>query len=368
MKIIILTHPLETNYGGILQNYALQTVLRQLGHEALTIDYHNDKALLYKIVSFIVRFLRHYLCGQKQIPIVFSIHKTGHKKLNENPEIFRFIRDYIRTTQYIGSTRQLKKVLKLTPDCIVVGSDQVWQKEFVPASFLDFAVDYDCRKVAYAASGNIDWMSKSKILSKLQQLISKFNYISVREENNIGKCKSILNVNATMVLDPVFLADKINYLKLTSNPEKYNHTLTTYILDQNSEKSQFINNIAAAESLKINNTTSGERISNIPSIESWLSALAFSRLIITDSFHGMVLSIVFNKEFFVIGNSKRGTDRFHTVLKYLGLMDRLLDENNIEVKNTSTINKIDYKKVNTLIDHARESSLDFLKMATASCR
>lgn len=65
MKVGILTHPLRTNYGGILQNYALHVVLKRMGHHVLTIDRHNDKSICYILISYIKRNIQYYLLGKK---------------------------------------------------------------------------------------------------------------------------------------------------------------------------------------------------------------------------------------------------------------------------------------------------------------
>lgn len=363
MKILILTHPLETNYGGILQNYALQKVLRNQGHDVRTIDFHNDKSFLYRVASFFLRLLRRFALRQKNIPISYSINKSGKDKLKYNPDVKRFIENNITITKYIASKRQLHKVLNLKPECILVGSDQVWQKEFVPGSFLDFAKHYNCIKIAYAASGDIEWIRTSNIKSELKCLISKFDAVSVRELSNITKCEEILNLKPSIVLDPVFLLDKKEYLDFTFGKLNYISTLTTYLLDNTFEKDEFVKKTASENGLKINSCTSGENVNHIPSIETWLSSIAYSDYIITDSFHGMVLSIVFNKDFVVIANVKRGIDRFRTVLAYFGLENRLIDEAKLSLLSCKNLIPIDYSRVNHTIEKFKIASFKFLKDA-----
>ncbi len=360
MKILILTHPLETNYGGILQNFALQRILKDMGHDVQTIDCHHDKHFLYKVTSWISRIIRHYILNQKHIPVKYNINKSGKCKLEENPELKRFIKNNIQLTKYISSYDKLKEVLEYKPECIIVGSDQVWLKQYFPYTFLNFAQHFLCLKISYAASGDLEWLNGFNNLDKCKEYISSFTALSVREEAMVTKCTKYLGVSPQWILDPVFMVDKETYLSLIGNPHKSTNSLTTYILDENPSKISFINNIAEVKGLTINKTHQTGITENIPPLEEWLSAIAYSDFVITDSFHGMVLSIIFNKQFIVIGNSKRGLDRFFSVLGKFSLKDRFIDENNLSKDVVINLPDIDYKIVNQRMAEEKRKSFDFL--------
>lgn len=360
MKILILTHPLETNYGGILQNFALHHVLKDMGHEVLTIDCHHDKSFAYKVMSFLSRIIRHYVLNQKHIPTHYNVHKSGKYKLKQNPELYRFITNNIQLTEYVPSYDKLKVALKYNPECIVVGSDQVWLKQYYPYTFLSFAQHISCVKIAYAASGDIEWLRSFKHLDKCKEYISSFTALSVREYQMIQKSVDFLDVRPQCVLDPVFLVDKEVYLGLTDNSEIYKNMLATYILDESPSIASFVSRIAAMKNLNIKKTYQTGVTKKMPPLEKWLSAIAYSDFIITDSFHGMSLSIIFNKQFVVIGNPKRGLDRFFTVLEKFDLMDRFVDECLLSVDTLCNLSFIDYRIVNSIIREEKKKSIEFL--------
>lgn len=360
MKILILTHPLETNYGGILQNFALQSLLKSMGHDVLTIDCHHDKTFLYKICSFLLRIIRYYVLNKKQIPIRYDINKSGKCRLKENPELYKFITNNIRLTKYIPSYDKLGVTLKYNPECIVVGSDQVWLKQYYPYTFLNFAQHISCVKVSYAASGDIGWLRDFNNLDKCKKYILSFTALSVREDSMVEKCVNFLDVRPQCVLDPVFLVEKEVYLGLTDNSGSFANMLVTYILDENPSKASFISQVAARKNLNIKKTHQTGMTKNIPPLEQWLSAIANSDFVITDSFHGMVLSIIFNKQFVVMGNSKRGLDRFFTVLDKFDLRDRFMDEDLLSVNTVCNLPLIDFRMVNDIIREKKKKSIDFL--------
>ncbi len=94
------------------------------------------------------------------------------------------------------------------------------------------------------------------------------------------------------------------------------------------------------------------------SVPEWLASFANADFVITDSFHGMVFSIIFEKEFVVIGNSKRGIDRFISLLSLLKLENRLIfDLKDLEKKD---LKPIDYSRVNIVLDNEKKKSKDFL--------
>ena len=96
-----------------------------------------------------------------------------------------------------------------------------------------------------------------------------------------------------------------------------------------------------------------------PSVEQWLRGFMDADMVVTDSFHACVFSIIFNKPFVVVGNNKRGNTRFDSLLKTFGLADRFLyDINDIERMNST----IDWDSVNAIIEELRNLSLNFIKL------
>lgn len=361
MKIAILTHPLESNYGGILQNFALQTVLKSMGHNVMTIDYHNDKSDIYRVFSYIYRNFRHFVLGQKHIPTAYSVNLSRKEFLKRNRNIQKFIAEHISTTEYISSFGKIKNILHHNFDCFIVGSDQVWLASYIPFTFLDFADGLNVKKIFYAASGDIkSWCNDDLKISKCKHLIKQFNAVSVREDSLINACIRHFDRTPELVLDPVLLMDKDCYdhfIPLNCVP---NNSVVTYILDPLVRKTAIVEEVSAYLQLPILSTHTPSYKGEVPPIENWMDAIKNASYVITDSFHGMVLSLIFNKQFFVIRNLQRGEDRFRSILIKLNLEDRLISEMDDIHLNSFIKKRIDYGCVNQKLSIMRTNSLNFL--------
>ncbi|MDM8326135.1 polysaccharide pyruvyl transferase family protein [Bacteroides gallinaceum] len=335
MNIGIYTLPLHTNFGGILQAYALQTTLEQLGHEAIIIDRPPYPILDKDRKSFIYakRFIKKYLFRQNiEIFKEKKFYKT-YPIISQNTQ--KFIDKYIHRI-IINNLRDLNPN---SFDAIIVGSDQIWRAVYnskIENSYLLFAKDWDIKRIAYAASFGTDkWEYSPQQTILCASLLQKFNAVSVRETSAIKLCKKYFNVQAVSVLDPTMLLDKNDYIQLINHAETKpsQGNLLNYILDETPEIKEFINKIAQQRGLtpfRINgkaedkNAPLIERIQ--PSVEQWLRGFYEAELIITDSFHACVFSIIFNKPFIVYGNKERGLARFESLLNLFSLQENLITD------------------------------------------
>lgn len=373
MKIAILTQPLGKNYGGIMQAWALQKVLRDLGHDVTTIDRQSDerpfiKKLLLPFKPLIFKVLGRRLYPElspEQSQYVYS-GMTG------------FIKNNMQMSQPINSTASLKEHYKSQGyDLVVVGSDQVWRPQYSPNIynfFVDFLEEGD-KSISYAASFGVDnWEFDSNQTQVCKELAQKFNAISVREKSAIDLCKDQLGVEAQFVLDPTLLVSAAQYEELlTDHSSKNKGKVLTYVLDRNASKEKIINQVAqhlnkeifTAQPIKdVREATHASDFKIVddykyPAVEEWISSFRDADFVITDSFHGCVFSIIFNKPFIAIGNKERGLSRFHSLLSTFQLTDRLVlgDEKAIlELVDQ----KVDWESVNTLLTEYQVSSKEFL--------
>jgi len=364
---------LHKNYGGILQNYALQKVLKDMGHEVWTIDRNFNSPPYRKYASIIKRMLLKPF--NRNAPI--RVWPTKKEEEIITQYIRAFIKNNIQTTEKITSTKQLKRLhKKYAFDAYIVGSDQVWRPRYSPCLtnyFLDFLEnDHNVKKIAYAASFGVDeWEFTQEQTKECARLAKQFHAISVREDSGIELCKKYLGVDAVHLLDPTLLLNKEDYLSLINNasttPSKGN--LFVYILDKDEKKTNIVNEVA-----KYRNLTPFELLPKqflieankseiekciYPPIEQWLRAFVDAEFIITDSFHGTIFSIIFEKPFLVIGNKKRGISRFNSLLDLLNLRQRKIDE--VENIDSSILKgKIDDDRIDSLINHLRKKSILFL--------
>ncbi|HMM16334.1 MAG TPA: polysaccharide pyruvyl transferase family protein [Petrimonas sp.] len=378
MKIGILTQPLHNNYGGLLQNYALQTVLKNMGHEVWTVDRSIAIPAYLKWASVAKRFILHL--SNKHVKVRVWMNKKERDAISVNTR--QFINQYIRTTEKVLTTSQLEKIDKAYKfDAYVVGSDQVWRPAYSPNIydfFLGFVKHENLKRIAYSASFGVDeWEFSEKQTQVCAELAKKFDAISVRENMGIKLCSNYLDMNAIQVLDPTLLLNTSDYLELVKikKTHKSKGKMFVYILDKDKEKENLVSllsDITKLESFEtmpeINATKHFSKIKNIdlnkcvyPPVEQWVRSFLDAEFIVTDSFHGTVFSILFEKPFIVIGNKERGLSRFNSLLELFGLEDRLVFEN--DYKNISSLieKKINYSSVVHILNSKRKEGLNFLQ-------
>lgn len=370
MKIGILTLPLHTNYGNILQAYALQKVLQQMGHEVIIINRRFNPPPLKRRLKFLCKNLIEVIIKFKKCPMVMG---TDYLLKRKGEKFQTFITKYLNTTQPILSASELKKYSDSFDACIV-GSDQVWRAIYVPNIedfFLRFITNKNTKKIAYAASFGIATpeYTKKQIVS-CGKYLNLFKAVSVREE---GGRKIIEDfkwncLKIKTVLDPTMLLPKGTYFKLLENRNTSSPTqnyIFCYILDTNIKIHNIIDKIT--NTLNVNPFYIIDPIKwskdnyTMPSIENWISGIKNASFVITDSFHGTVFSILFNKPFAVYINKERGADRFYTLLKNFHLEDRIISR--IEEVNPLIEKKINWDLINTQIEKKKEESISFLTEA-----
>lgn len=359
MKIGMLTLPFNNNYGGYLQAYALMTVLKGMGHDVeLIYRKHNYRPLFLRIKYFIKTLVK-CLLGQKHELLIMDQEKELRYK---GKDLMPFVDKYIAPkTRPLFSTEQLRKECKGKYDAIVVGSDQVWRPDYVSNIenfFLDFIDNPQILKFSYAASfGTSSPIYSDKEKRICGDLIKKFNAVSVRERSGVDVVCNLgwFNGRAEVVLDPTMLLDLKNYEQFII-PSNENYVVA-YILDMDEDKECGVRDIARELALPMKNLSlSGKQL---PSMETWLSCLYNSKFIVTDSFHGAVFSILFNRNFIVYANQERGVDRFFSLLKTFNIENRMiLDKNGIwELLHK----KIDWEIVNERLEINKMHSMSFLR-------
>ena len=368
MKIGILTLPFNNNYGGYLQCYALMTILKRMGHEPTLIMRRHLKpevSIFFKAKYFLKGIAKTVIKRKYQSPI----YDVENNYLQRGKEMLTFVNKYIQPqTIYIYKTSELKSYCYEKFEAYIVGSDQVWRTNYVPGiignMFLDFTDEWNVKRIAYAASfgtNKPEYTEREKQICG--KLIEKFDAVSVRENSGLEVFRDFgWNVtNKQVVLDPTLLISKEDYNKHL--PEENNQVkgkIFCYVLDKSNEAKQIISMVHNQISKNMYEITDIQRGNTVlPSIETWLTSIRDADFIITDSFHGTVFSIIFEKQFVVISNTSRGAARFEDFLGGLGLIDRIVKDVH---SATGQINEIiDYTECRKKLDNNREKSLAFIK-------
>lgn len=369
MKIGILTLPFNNNYGGYLQAYALMTILKDMGHSP-TIILRRSNPSKNATLFCLKKILKSILLSIRNLDGNILLHQKEIYFFTRGKKMISFMNKYIEPqTRFIYSTKELYNVCMDKFETYIVGSDQVWRPEYVPNIenfFLDFTSGWNVRRIAYAASFGVSnplyTDREKKICAKL---VSKFNAISVREKSGLNIISEFnWNViNKTVVLDPTMLLSKERYSSLIpSKAGKTKNKIFCYVLDESNDINKIINrlcNISQKERYDFYNTRlRNQHLSVLPSIEEWLMDIRDAEYVITDSFHGMVFSIIFNKTFFIYNNLNRGADRFESLLEDLKLKQRIIK--NLSELDVAYKTNIDWDSVNKKVEDRKRDSIKFL--------
>ncbi len=365
MRIGVLTLPLHTNYGGILQAYALQRVLQDMGHDVVLLDSYPQCPTLNPFplqqLFYLKRLLMKVVAPHKALPLFYE--KEAIVRYQKKEHIRQFYRQHVRHVPFGAD-------VALNPndfDALIIGSDQVWRPMYSPNIFdayLSFAQDWShVKRIAYAASfGTAEWEYGEEQTSKCRRLAQMFDAVSVREESGVTLCKEHLGVDASWVLDPTLLVDTRHYMEhiAKADAEYPSPMCFGYILDASEEKEAIFHRIATTQGLQLSSFQNVDDPDNgeAPSVESWLKAFHDAEIVFTDSFHGCVFSIIFNKPFVVYGNVNRGMARFHSLLSMFGLEDRLVTTPD-EAANVAC-QPVDWDAVNIRLSELRKVSKEFL--------
>lgn len=369
MRVGILTLPLHTNYGGILQAYALQTVLERMGHGVVVLDRPHRLFLpVWKWpFSYPKRIIRKYILGRSSRIFLESYINRTYPIVSRHTQAF--IDNYIHRRE----VKDWSSLQEKDFDALVVGSDQVWRPIYYPGhienAYLDFTRGWNVRRIAYAASfGTSEWEYTVKQTRCCGELAQRFDAISVREESGVELCRKYLGVEASHVLDPTMLLDVEDYMKLVekANVPQSKGNLLCYILDETEEKTKLISKLADDTGLvpfrgnshvEDWNAPLEKRIQ--PPVEQWLRGFMDAELVVTDSFHACVFSILFHKPFIVVENKERGLARIHSLLKMFRLESRLYSDNALLPMPEC----IDWQNVNVHLDEWRKKSFEKLSFS-----
>lgn len=370
MKIGILTLPLQANYGGLLQAYALQTILERMGHNVKVIvkSRYRRVPTSKKLFLYPTRLVRKVLFRQN----VSIREETAFNNMLDKLKCRQkytdvFVSKYIHTFPI----ECFSDINEGTFDAFVVGSDQIWRTKYAESmmqstknAYLYFARKWKgVKRVAYAASfGTDEWEYSKKNTAICSQLIRQFDAVSVREESGVTLCEQNLNYDkAVFMIDPSMLLAKEDYISLADEGicEHFNGGIFSYFLD-NDEKTQRVEQYAEkvykSKVFRLKENEHKDPFAPLKPVEMWFRAFQGAEVVITDSFHACAFSIIFNKPFWVLGNEARGLARFSSLLRMFGLEDRLIKD--VHCIKCDAV--IDWESVNDKRQALVKKSLSFL--------
>lgn len=369
MKIAILTMEFNNNYGGMLQAFALMESLKRLGHEPTLIRLKIKHKYWKLPFSILKRFTQKYILRNKSIDWVLPLWICHKEKKVIEQNMTYFIDTYIQPqTQYAYCEEDIRKYTKDQYDAYIVGSDQIWRPtmyKFIDQAFFGF-VKEDKILLSYAASFGVDnWEYTNEQTIRFKKDIQRFRAVSVREDSGVDLCKKHFDIEAEHVVDPTMLLSYETYIQLIKkeSPLPIKERLLVYLLDYDSNKQSIVDHISSRKSItpfsvNVKSKLRTDSIENriYPSVISWLNGFFGSEFVITDSFHGAVFAILFNKPFYVISNKKRGLARMESLLRMFNLENRLIFDTQ-DIKEDLDIN---WDEVNSLLEAQKAKAFNFL--------
>jgi len=357
MKVGIITFHDANNYGAVLQAYALQKMVENLGEKVEIIDYKQE---------YIINKYRPINVRTNNVKgLVRSIISTvlNYKKKSEKKKVF----DEFRNGYMNISKKSYLTGNEITDfDALISGSDQVWNTKITNGDttfFLDINNSEHIKKISYAASIGTDSLSDLE-KSNFSKLLNNFNYISVRESNAVNLLSRLTSNKITRVLDPTLAITPSYWHSITEDNDKEEY-IFLYAVGEIHELSETIRTIQNKLNLKviilsdknIKNVSNAVRIFS-PKPTDFLNLIKNASFVVTNSFHGTAFSIVFEKKFITIPHKTSGS-RMRDLLNILNLNERII-ENASQLEEAHLLN-IDYNKVRKILESERNQSLQFLE-------
>ncbi|OYW86573.1 hypothetical protein B7Z17_00015 [Candidatus Saccharibacteria bacterium 32-49-10] len=329
---VIITLNDYANYGNMIQRYALQHFLAKSGHKFISYDHG--------------------------IPVEGSDKDTKTQYLTEFADRYMPRKDYEPHDEY---------------SVYIVGSDQVWRnwwykdiRKTLGFFFFNFLGNKKVKRIAYAASFGKDTLREADIGSDFvdyaRPLVKEFDAISVRERSGAAIMKKTWNVHAELVSDPTMLLESDDYdqiIRQSLQPLTPAEGIFTYIIAETEENTYIVSQAAAALNIEVGGIKLATEV--LPPIEQWLKGIRDAKLVVTDSFHGTVFSIINNTPFIVVENSVGGAARIENLLELFNInKDRLVKKKGAYDFNINQTRPINWGYVNTKLAEMRKQSGDWL--------
>lgn len=364
------------NYGSILQTFALQTIVNNLGVETEIVRYNESKFSKIRRLRNKEYMRTRFKVIEKKITLTFLYRKYSHLLQERNIAFSKFISTNLKFSDVLFSLSELNRKA-YNYDIVLLGSDQVWHPMNLYMNFftLNFVPD-KIIKAAYAPSFGVSKIPKF-YKESYRKYINRIQYLSCREAAGVDIIYDLTGKKPPMVCDPTMLLSKEGWLQVLPGKTKYPFKyIFCYFIGDNPEQRELV--------LKLKETT-GYKIITLLHIDEYISSdsnygdytpfdvdpLDFLELIknaeyiMTDSFHASVFSILFHKAFFTFNRFENIKEKSTNsrIDSLLGVLD--LTERRVSSKDTIEIllnkKEIDFEAVDLKLFHFREASLNYLR-------
>ena len=363
-KVSLITLQNVPNYGSVLQCYATEQIIKNMGYDVETINYLPERVTKHGMLKSIknkTKKLEHSIILRTIARIIiFPSYLLRFRTFK------KFRNKYLNMTKTIY--KNYEEILEDVPqaDIYCTGSDQVWNSEWNSeidkSLFLGFAPD-NKRKIAYAASFGKKELADFEI-EETKKMLKRYDKISVREKSGVDIINSLGIEGSVNVVDPTLLLSGDEWRKLTSNKYKGQEYILVYNLNRNKKIDNYAKKLSEKTGLKVIYLSyqlhefykKGKMVCN-PKVEDFISLIDNASYVISDSFHATAFSLNLNTQFIIVYPGKFST-RLQSLLEILNLENRVAkDENDLNVVNK----EIDYEEINKKMELMRNESLDWLK-------
>lgn len=365
-KIGIITIIDYNNYGNRLQNYASQEVLK-------SIDFHVETILNYPTSerTLIERFNK--LVTTSPIVICEIMYNKIQSKLNKNKlsteriNVFKnFTSTNIVETDFTITRNSIPTEDLLNHDFFVVGSDQVWNPHFRSGFSVDFLTFVPREKrIAYAPSFGVSEIPELHV-ANYRKWLTEMNHLSVREQAGAILIKNLTGRDALVLVDPTLMLTKEKWLSISKvhvNKPKKDYLLTYFLGGISDERQKIISNIAKENNLEIVNLAQlKDKKYYTAGPSEFIDYIHSARVLLTDSFHGAVFSILLSTPF-VVYNRDRDLQSMNSRIDTLLSTFKLESRVSSNVKNNDQLFEADYTHVPPLLEEERQKALNYLKHA-----
>ncbi len=361
LQILIITCHNVYNFGATLQAYALSKYLSDIGNDAEIIDYRPEY-LTFNLWAIGDKWKRNIVL--KTLYFLYVIPRRLRMQKRRD-KFDAFTKSKLPVTK--AKFNSISDLKNETPkaDIYIAGSDQIWNPLLPngkdPAFFLEFANENSV-KLSYAASFSVTELPNDT-KGRIKNWLSKLDYISVRESSAIPILENLEVNNAEVVVDPVFLLKKGTWENLAKSPKIENYI---FVYDQENSKlirskakelkKRYNLKIVAIEAL-YPMTYADKRIKDAGP-EDFLGLIKNSEICLTNSFHCLSFSLIFNKRFYLFKRTHLNVNsRMVDLLNDLNLNNRIITDG----KSDLNIDDLEYIKIDALIERKKQSSISFIE-------
>ena len=396
---IVTLYYLSTNYGGCFQAYALTITIgnkmsgdrvEQISYPMWEESHHIDwqhlslkqqlaivkkdtgnifSFLIVVVKRFTTKLIRYFKCQhQKWHSSTYQLIDTKKDKA-----FLHFTKLIIPHSDKVYTSENISETLSQY-DAFITGSDQVWNTNwYTPVFFLDF-VPSDKIKISYAAS-----ISKDSLTDKEKEIFKKsladFKAVSVREEQAVDLIKDLSPVKPVVTLDPTLLLDASDWDKVCAPRVVEDDYIFCYFLGDNPKERKIAKKFAKEKGLKLvsvpltgvkvySDLKFGDVILPAASPEEFISLIKHASYVFTDSFHAVVFSQIYQRQFFVFNRDAKGSmnSRIINITNLFNTQERFCNGKEKEtLQYVKSLQEIDFSRPNPKFDEMKEFSINFLK-------